>query len=241
MDDVSKLFKIISWIDLKRWESTENYNFIHYCEKINSQSDFDEMLLTHWVCYIVDRQMPFEKIWINGGYVYSSIISDFIKNKIPIETLLKQYLKEDKKTFFYKNREFASRYGKDDIDYIKQTLKILEKYNFSFLKFLDTFLKKFKDDEKIVLKISCALFLLTYKIKKKINLDEENNNIINDDKLFEKEYNNFVKSTNSSKKRLWCSVRDYFKKGSFFNKILLKALPQHSQTIKKIQEKYMNQ
>jgi hypothetical protein len=36
-------------------------------------------------------------------------------------------------------------------------------------------------------------------------------------------------------------VRDYFKKGSFFNKILLKALPQHSQTIKKIQEKYMDQ
>ena len=69
-----KIFKTISWLDDKRWNLGDNYNFVKFfrddltnCEKI----------LTHWVCYITDRQMPFEivglrvSVWVKTAYLMS--------------------------------------------------------------------------------------------------------------------------------------------------------------------------
>jgi len=51
---VEKAFAITDFFDSARW--------IHDSDLINfsNQSfDADEKILTHWLCYIVDRQMPF--------------------------------------------------------------------------------------------------------------------------------------------------------------------------------------
>ncbi|MDY6822012.1 MAG: hypothetical protein SVN78_10375 [Deferribacterota bacterium] len=59
-----KIFKTISWLDDIRWRTAGNYNFINY-----SRSNLTncEKILTHWICYITDRQMSFEIVWDKGG------------------------------------------------------------------------------------------------------------------------------------------------------------------------------
>lgn len=89
-----KVFKAISWLDSKRWDNEENcINFskenLTNCEKI----------LTHWICYVTDRQMPFEIVWDKGGYVFSEVIYEYSRdNYLPKQILENHYDKfKDKK------------------------------------------------------------------------------------------------------------------------------------------------
>ncbi len=80
---LKSIFKIISFYDEVRWSSGVNYNLINY---FKNTIDDDTKLLTHWLCYITDRQMPFERIWDIGGFVFSDLI-DTIKKKNTLELL----------------------------------------------------------------------------------------------------------------------------------------------------------
>ncbi len=240
MDKAIRLFKIISWLDSNRWKSITNSNFINFCEEVDQNIDFDVMLLTHWLCYIVDRQMKFEKIWKEGGYVYSKIAKEFIKKKRKTSNLFKDYLKGNGVYFEYK-KQFKSRFGKEDVRYIKQTLRILENYNNSFLQFIKLNLDRYNDKFDLVLRLALALFLLTYKIKKNVDLTNDNYTILINRELFEKELERFKKQTNNNKKRLWCALRDYLKPGSYFNKLLKKGLPKYKRLIEKIGKEQLGQ
>jgi len=57
---MSAILTVFSKLDDIRWGKTANYNLINYCR---DDLTADEKLLTHWICYIMDRQMPFERIW----------------------------------------------------------------------------------------------------------------------------------------------------------------------------------
>ena len=59
-DDIIRIFQTISWLDFRRWNIEENYNYINFYRDDLSNC---EKILTHWICYIVDRQMPFEIVW----------------------------------------------------------------------------------------------------------------------------------------------------------------------------------
>ena len=74
---LNAIFKIFSFYSDIRWHSASNYNLINYYkDKLNA----DTKLLTHWLCYITDRQMAFERIWNIAGFIFSELI-DTIKNE----------------------------------------------------------------------------------------------------------------------------------------------------------------
>ncbi len=86
-EKLAEIFKIISFYDDYRWEFSHNYNLINFF-KIDLQSDIK--ILTHWICYITDRQMPFQRIWDIGGFVFSELIYE-IKKQNTLELLNPEY------------------------------------------------------------------------------------------------------------------------------------------------------
>jgi hypothetical protein len=227
-DKLRNIFKTISWLDDKRWKVNRNYNFIHFfrndlknCEKI----------LTHWIGYVTDRQMPYEAVWDEGGYVFSELVYEYSKNKQTVKYLLEKHYEKyrDKNKnirFRFKSNDgkyFASRFITDDYQNIKQTLEILEDlYERNLIRFILSLIDKFWSKDDLMLRIAFGLYLLTYNHYKKNSSSKFFKNIIKDDVKFEQFYLEFLKKTTNGKKRLWCSIRDY-KKG-LYHKIFKNAI-----------------
>ncbi|MCK4481627.1 hypothetical protein KAU55_00260 [Candidatus Bathyarchaeota archaeon] len=226
---ILNIAKVISWLDDKRWRSSENGDFIHYfrndltnCEKI----------LTHWICYITDRQMRFEAVWEKGGFVFSELVFEFSRENKSANELLdterpsfyeKCNDKKGKTKFRFKSRtrvenelvHFPSRYPATHCRNIKQTLEILEReYDKNIIELIISFIERFEDKEDLLIRIACALHLLTYKTNKNI---DEIIKMLTDDEEFEEKLTSFKERATDGKKRLWCCLRDYKKeKGPFF-------------------------
>ncbi|MDP3058625.1 MAG: hypothetical protein Q8N36_04135 [bacterium] len=73
---MKKKFEIMSLIDNWRWdaECANNLGTINYAHE--DMSD-DLLLLSQWICYTTDRQMPFEQISALGGFVFSDMIKNY--------------------------------------------------------------------------------------------------------------------------------------------------------------------
>lgn len=215
-----KIFKTISWLDDKRWNVGDNYNFVNFfrddltnCEKI----------LTHWVCYITDRRMPFEIVWDKGGYVFSELIYEYSRNKLTPEDILanhyERYKDEQKERFRFKSTNgvtFASRYVTDDHENILQTLKVLnhQKYNRNIIAYIVDIMQRFQNKNDLLIRVVCGLHLLTYQLENKKANHEKIITILEDDEKFEGKLKEFKRTSTNGKKRLWCCVRDY-KKGLY--------------------------
>lgn len=108
---IPKLFAITDFIDKARWGNKENYNLINF---YRSDLSNDVKILTHWLCYIADRQMAFELIWDVGGFVFSEM-ADQITKKRDLELLDPQH---QDKSFFIKRDDYATSalYGFDEGD-----------------------------------------------------------------------------------------------------------------------------
>lgn len=179
-----EIFKIISFYDDYRWESSCNYNLINF---FKNDLTSDIKILTHWLCYITDRQMPFQRIWDIGGFVFSELIFE-IKNQKTLNLLNPSYensfVKEDgdgKYAFMSKSTagdntilanyagifengkvKFKSRFFPSDYMAILYTFAILEDYDFSFSKFIKELYGKHKNEDDFVKRILFSLSLLTY-------------------------------------------------------------------------------
>jgi len=75
---VARLFGITDFIDKARWEGTDTESLINYAPV--NLSDDDKMLV-HWLCYITDRQTAYERIWDVGGFIFSQVVCDAVKQK----------------------------------------------------------------------------------------------------------------------------------------------------------------
>lgn len=108
---IGKLFEITNFIDNARWGTKENYNLINFYR--NDLSN-DVKILTHWLCYIADRQMAFELIWDVGGFVFSEMAEQITKKK---DLELLDPLHQDK-SFFIKRDDYTdgARYDFDEGD-----------------------------------------------------------------------------------------------------------------------------
>lgn len=107
-DVISKLFAITDFIDKARWGSKENYNLINfYRDGLTS----DVKILTHWLCYIADRQMAFERVWDVGGFVFSEM-ADQITDKKDWKLLNPQHVE---KSFFIRRDDYHDK-AKYDFD-----------------------------------------------------------------------------------------------------------------------------
>ena len=76
-DNLIEIFKVVSWLDDMRWNTPENYNLINFSKDLTNC----EKILTHWICYITDRQMPYAKVWDNGGYVFSELVYGYSRSE----------------------------------------------------------------------------------------------------------------------------------------------------------------
>lgn len=225
-DSFIKICKVISWLDEKRWNDDNNYNFINFFRKDLSNS---EKILTHWICYIADRQMPFEAVWDKGGYVFSELVYEYKRSKLLPQQIIEKYYEnysdKDKKRFRFKssdNGTFASRYITDDYQNILNTLEVLNYYQRNIINFIVNIIKRFKGKEDLLIRIACDLHLLTYQLDSKKANSKETLRVLNDEREFEKKVENFKKNSTSGKKRLWCCIRDY-KKG-LYHKVFSDAI-----------------
>ena len=179
---LTKIFKIISFYDKARWVSASNYNIINYYSK---NLDDDTKLLTHWLCYITDRQMAFSRIWDIGGFVFSELAYNYKKSN-DLELLnpnrSESFIGKNKKGgYYFKSRsgandlliksykykdievvKFTPRYYPSDYFSILFTLDILSKYNFSLTKYISEQLKQHQEKEDFVQRILFSLYLLSY-------------------------------------------------------------------------------
>ena len=176
------IFRIISFYDDVRWHSVSNYNLINYYRKDLSE---DVKLLTHWLCYITDRQMAFEKIWDVGGFIFSEL-ADSIKEEKDLNILnpknSRRFLVKNGDGYTFtsisksNNDEILNRYGIEDgevatfssryypSDYfsILYTLDFLKNYDFSIVKFIAESYKKYQNTDDYISRILFCLYLMTY-------------------------------------------------------------------------------
>ncbi len=103
---ITKIFAITDFIDKARWGNKENYNLINFYDLKLSN---DVKILTHWLCYIADRQMAFERVWDVGGFVFSEM-ADQITKKRDLELLNPQY---PEKAFFIKREDYVDKESYD--------------------------------------------------------------------------------------------------------------------------------
>ncbi len=181
---LKEIFKIMSFYDEYRWEYSHNYNLINF---FRADLTADTKILTHWLCYITDRQMPFQRIWDIGGYVFSELIYE-LKNQKSLNLLSPEhensFVKESedgKFTFISKSTannnsiianyegifengkvKFKSRFFPSDYMAILYTFVFLQDYDFSFSKFIKEAYCRHKEEHDFVKKILFSLSLLSY-------------------------------------------------------------------------------
>lgn len=225
-ESLIQICKVISWLDDKRWNVENDISFINFFKEDLSSS---EKILTHWLCYITDRQMPYEVVWDKGGYVFSELVYEYTRSNIPPKQILNKYYEKyfdkDKERFRLRssdNTVFIPRYITIDYQNILNTLEVLDDYNRNLINFILIIIEKYEDKEDILIRVACALHLVTYQLVGKKANPKETLKVLKDGQEFEKKLVLFKKGSTSDKKRLWCCIRDY-KKG-FFNKIFTDSI-----------------
>ena len=256
-NEVEKLLCILdtfSELDDIRWKVQVEVkrNLINYC---CDEKDLtaDEKLLTHWLCYITDRQTPYQRIWEVGGYVVSHMVRAFCReDSRTVRELFGSYFfqgEDDKlrlKCDFTENEasnarlarygikkeagtadrvEFASRYPSDDLVRMYRTLEILAKhYEKSLALFIATSFRSEDDYRQAIRRMAAALNKLTYAVGT-VSVGEFKQGLENmADEAAAFEMPTKVRPGNMfGRKRLWCCVRDYLKSPEF-NGVFVDAL-----------------
>lgn len=187
--ELNKIFKIISFYDKIRWSSASKNDFINYYK---DGLDVDAKLLTHWLCYITDRQMAFKRIWDVGGFVLSELVDEYIGKK-DLDSLLNPnnedsfFKKKEKKNsedgYVFRSKskvgdndklkdsynlkmedfvEFTPRFYASDYMSIFFTLDVLKDYEYSLSKYIAKQINRFKDNKDMISRVLFSLYLLTY-------------------------------------------------------------------------------
>jgi hypothetical protein len=237
------ILAVFSALDEIRWSEEANYNLINYCCDDLSPS---EKFLTHWLCYVTDRQMPFERIWAIGGYVISHLVRSYSRTPgRSVKDLLSSYVKREGKNMRMESPlessnprlkrygiagntvSFASRYMPEDLVLIFRTLVILDRIaDRSLPRFVHTVAKGAADMGKAIRRVATALNRLTYVAGGAVSALEYDVQVNKEAKKipdFELMPDRKAEGELFGRKRLWCSLRDYLKSPEF-NPIFVEAL-----------------
>lgn len=192
MDSLNQKLEILHFINNARWNEENNYYMPGYhplLDKLEQQKD-EAKLLTHWLCYISDRQTPFRRIFKDGARAYSYIVYLFYTENKNVIDILNTCFNAKERKFKCKDDgkevSFASRFMPADIVCIYKTLQNLKSnYNGSFGKFLKEACKVSQIGAiqlSAVQNLAINLYVLTYEnigqptyadIITKENLDED--------------------------------------------------------------------
>ena len=239
-EKMMNILETFAKLDEIRWNASTNYNLINYCRNDLSA---DEKLLTHYLSYIMDRQMPFQRIWNIGGYVISHLVRTFKSNpNTSVHDIVYGYIKQNKKVYLEcprvesNNRlasygingetvQFASRYMPEDAVLIYRTLLILDKTSDrSLARFMAEAVGSETDIAKGIRKMACAMNKMTYSIAGAVSVSNFSKHMEHESAtISEFNLNNSFKEHLFGRKRLWCSLRDYLKSPEF-NEVFISAL-----------------
>ena len=75
----------------------------------NKNAPGEELLLTHFLGYITNRQTPFERVFEQLDYIFSQIVHDFMKEEKNVEDLLPLDIIENNLSYFSKKPRKASK------------------------------------------------------------------------------------------------------------------------------------
>lgn len=177
-----KVLQAFAALDRIRWSYSPNYNLVNYCD---DKLSADEKFLTHWLSYIMDRQMPFMRVWEVGGYLVSHLVRTFERSTTGTDCLASDYVLTEERTNGIgivlhcpkegTNRRlalagitgdhvrFASRYVPEDTFLIFRTLSILDQVSQrNFARFLSIFLPESTPMPDAIRRLAVALDGLTY-------------------------------------------------------------------------------
>lgn len=184
------ILRTFACLDEIRWSDSPDYNLINYCSE---ELSADEKLLTHWLSYITDRQMPFMRVWEIGGHVLSHLVRAFERSDRDVGSLAREYVqRRDTGTSSIvlqcpkegPNRRlelqgitkgpvrFASRYVPEDTFLIFRTLTLLEKISDRrFGRFLSLFMSDNLTASQSIGCLAVALEGLTYSARARVSAD----------------------------------------------------------------------
>ena len=197
----NEIFEIMSFYDDFRWANNDNYNLINF---FKTDLGEDTKILTHWLCYVTDRQMPFKIIWDVGGFVISELIYqikesktlDLLNPKNDISFIRKEntgnkyflinqsdaneLIRNNYKKYILNNKvKFKSRFFPSDYFAILYTFVFLADYDFNFSKFLKEIYLRNKHKEDFIKRILFSLYLITYYNGKQPSSNEIGNFVTN--------------------------------------------------------------
>jgi len=239
-DRLEIILRTFSQLDEIRWARSSNYNLINYCRR---DLTADEKLLTHWLSYIMDRQMPFQRIWDVGGYVISHLVRAFTAT--PEESVLKifnKYVRKERAIALEcpcsvpndrlarygvdgRSVQFASRYMPEDAVLIYRTLGILDRISQrSLAGFMRRIIEHEDDYAKAIRKLASALNAMTYSVAGAVPISGFSARIkLEMTKITEFQFDGTYQQELFGRKRLWCCLRDYVKSPEF-NDVFTAAL-----------------
>ncbi len=179
-DGLTKILQIFSSLDDVRWSAAGNYNLINYC---TNDLTPDEKLLSHWLCYVTDRQTDFRRIWEVAGYVISHLVRAFTREKSKVDAIFGRHIRypsgnketrlecplasKNSRLAYYDIEtepvQFASRYMPSDAVSILRTLIILdETAGRSFTRYMRAAVQGISDHRTAIRRLAAALQFLTY-------------------------------------------------------------------------------
>lgn len=250
---LANVLDIFSALDDVRWSHATNYNLINHCA-----DDFtpDEKLLSHWLCYITDRQTAFERVWEVGGYVLSHLVRAFTRDAKSPEQVMRDHIRilpdntglrlecplsgPSTRLAHYDITKgpvaFASRYMPSDAVSIYRTIVILDAVaDRSFARYMHRAVAGQTDQSAAVRRLAVALHFLTYADVGQVaaahvhaRIAELPSDIGPQLDAMKQSPATFLAALEAdfwphSRKRLWCSIRDYLKSPEF-NPYLVQAM-----------------
>ncbi len=211
------VLEAFSRLDEIRWQSPTNYNLINYCANDLTP---DEQILTHWLCYITDRQMPFMRIWDIGGYVLSYIVREYSRDERDVTEAFTSHMvvvpRSGRAGLLLEcppagpNRRlqsygitagpvrFASRYMPEDLVLILRTLLMLDKVaGRSLARFTASVIADQADHRDAIGRLATALYGLTYSAGGVVSAKQVPRRIRDDAAAIADEAESFVHDANS--------------------------------------------
>ena len=227
------VLEVFSCFDDIRWQDAGNYNPLNY-----SHHDLtpDEKILTHWLCYITDRQTAFQRVWDVGGYVISDLVRTYTRERhTDVRTILFRYVPEPGGRLWLEcdleranerlkrygitgpRVRFVSRYMPEDLVLIYRTLRILDAISARSLpQYIARVIESDADHRRCIRRMAVALNDLTYSGGGALSADRFEAALSRADA----DVAGFRITSGEGaglfgRKRLWCSLRDYLKSPDF--------------------------
>ncbi len=250
-----RLWKFFKWVDNARWNGEHKERGIEELLKYTNKmwekykneeiDDFESkhLVLSHWLMYIFDYQMPVERVWEKCFPIMTRIVKEFQEGLSADEVIKKYYNDEEGHFSIEKNVDnkdkFKHRFMKAKnhrlVEKVERTLKILEKsFNKDLIEFMLT-VTSYGNEENWVRKVATGLYLLTY--DNEYSDVDEIIDVLNNEEKFERYFSR--KKNNLWHKRLWSALRDYLK-GFIYESYILSSLENYKHHSSKVLSRWRN-